>query len=259
MKYMTKYLKGNLLLVIFLTLSFIVYSQEKDSTKAVTHFSASVTINSKGISTIPNFTLGKPAAIFFMSVGRKISFEPEFRFALEGKPWMYILWWRYELLKTDKFNIGMRANASLNFKTIPFITDGISSKKIVAERALTGDLYPTYSLTKNISAGVYYMYVRGIEEYSVKNIHYLALRCNFSNIKLSDQFYARFYPQAYYLRMDKNYGYYVSASLALGRRNFPVFLSSLITTPLQSRIPNDNGTLWNVGLTYTFNKEYVEK
>jgi hypothetical protein len=194
-----------------------------------------------------------------MSVGRKISFEPEFRFALEGKPWMYILWWRYESLKTDKFIIGMRANASPNFKTIPFITDGTTSKKIVAERSLTGDLSPTYFLTKNISAGVYYMYVHGIEEYSVKNIHYLAIRCNFSNINLPYRFYARFNPQVYYLRMDKNDGYYVSATLSLVRRNFPVFLSSLITTPLKTHIPYDNGTLWNVGLTYTFNKEYVEK
>jgi len=37
------------------------------------------------------FTLGKPAAIFDLSVGNeRLAFEPQFRFSLEGKPWSFI-------------------------------------------------------------------------------------------------------------------------------------------------------------------------
>ncbi len=80
--------RNALLLFVLLNLTYVSFSQNNDSTKVVSHFGGAITVTNKGISTIPNFTLGKPAAIFDMSMGkRKLSFEPQFRFALEGKPW----------------------------------------------------------------------------------------------------------------------------------------------------------------------------
>jgi hypothetical protein len=251
--------RSALSIIVLLNLTYVSFSQKNDSTKVVSHFGGAVTVTTKGISTIPNFTLGKPAAIFAMSVGRKISFEPEFRFALEGKPWMFIFWWRYELVKTDKFLTRIGANYSLNFRTIPVTTDGISNERIVAQRSLTADLSPTYFPTKNISIGIYYMYVHGLEEDAVKNIHYIAFRTNFLNIKLSNQFYVRFSPQVYYLRVDEKDGFYISSSLTLVKRNFPVSLSTMITAPIQTNVTVSKSALWNVSLIYTFNKEYVEK
>jgi hypothetical protein len=55
------------------------------------------------------------------------------------------------------------------------------------------------------------MYVHGLEEDAAKDIHYIAFRTNFLNIKLSNQFYARFNPQAYYLRVDEKDGFYISS------------------------------------------------
>jgi hypothetical protein len=103
------------------------------------------------------------------------------------------------------------------------------------------------------------MYVHGLEEDAVKNIHYIAFRTNFLNIKLSNQFYVRFSPQVYYLRVDEKDGFYVSSSLTLVKRNFPVSLSSMITAPIQTNVTVSKSALWNVSLIYTFNKEYVEK
>jgi hypothetical protein len=41
-----------------------------------------------------------------MAIGkRKPSFEPQFRFSLEEKPWSFLFWWRYQVLTTHQFQI----------------------------------------------------------------------------------------------------------------------------------------------------------
>jgi hypothetical protein len=142
-----------LLLILILTFTYIAYSQKTDSVKVPGYLGGSVTINTKGISSIPNLTLGKPAALFFMSAGRKIRFEPEFRFALEGKPWLFILWWRYDMMNNEKFLIRMRVNYGLNFRTIPVTTDSAANEILGVSRSLTGDVTASFILTKHFSIG----------------------------------------------------------------------------------------------------------
>ena len=89
-------------------------AQETDSTVSkVNRFGGAVTIQSKGISTIPNLTLGKPALVFDMSVGKKLTFEPQFRFPLEGKPWAMVFWWKYNTLISNKLRLVLTTNYSL--------------------------------------------------------------------------------------------------------------------------------------------------
>jgi hypothetical protein len=85
------------------------------------------------------------------------------------------------------------------------------------------------------------------------------VRTNFSNIRLSEQFFVRFFPQIYYLRMDDKDGVYLNATLTLAKRNFPLSVSSLINKPFRTDIEANTDILWNVSLIYTFNKEYVER
>jgi hypothetical protein len=250
--------RHSFLFMLVLSLTCIVNSQKTDSIKVPGFFGGSVTVNTKGISSIPNLTLGKPAAIFFMSVGRKLRFEPEFRFALEGKPWMYIFWWRYDLLNNDKLLIKMRANYGLAFKTVPITSDTFSNEILGANRSLTADINTTYFLTKNIGIGPYYMYIYGVEKYAIKNTHYLAIRTYFSNIKISKQFFIGFNPQVYYLKMDADHGFYFNSTFSIGRRNFPLSITALVNRTIQTDIPIGEDFLWNVGLIYTFNKKYVE-
>ena len=76
-----------LLVLILSVIDHISFCQKADSTKNIFHFAGGVTVTNKGISLVPTFTLGKPAAIFDPSTGkRKLYFEPQLRFALEGKP-----------------------------------------------------------------------------------------------------------------------------------------------------------------------------
>ncbi|MBF9252938.1 hypothetical protein I2I11_06520 [Pontibacter sp. 172403-2] len=252
--------QSTLLLFVLLFPAQLAFSQEADSTRFINHFAGAVSVTNKGISTIPSFTLGKPAVIFDMSVGtRKLSFEPQFRFALEGKPWSFLFWWRYKLLSTDKFQVNLGAHPALNFRTEQVLLNGTSKEVIVARRYLAGELAPTYLLTKDISLGLYYLYSRGIEKDVVRNTHFLSLRSSFANIRLSEQYFMRFTPQVYYLKADMQHGFYVNPTLVLAKRNFPFSVSSTFNKTIKTSIPASRNALWNVSLIYSFNKEYIQR
>jgi hypothetical protein len=243
---------------ILLKISFFSFSQTADTTKPVSHFSGYIALTNKGISSLPNLTLGKPAVIIYLSAGRKLRFEPEFRIGLNAKPWMFIFWWRYDLANTDKIYIKARVNATIVFNTITVTTNNVSNDIMGASRTLTVDLASSYLLTKHIGIGPYYLYTYGIEINAIKNTHLLGLRASFSNIKLSDQFFMGFNPMVYLLNMDKNHGYYANATCTLARRNFPLSVMGLINKTIKTEIPIGENLLWNVSLIYTFSKNYVE-
>jgi hypothetical protein len=106
---------------------------------------------------------------------------------------------------------------------------------------------------------MYYLYSYCLEKDAIKNTNFLAIRGTFSNIKLSDQFFMRFNPQIYYLKMDENDGFFFTSSLTLAKKSFPVSISSIINKPIQTNIPASKDLIWNLSLIYSFNNEYVEK
>lgn len=247
------------MIIALLQLALFSFSQTIDSTREISHFSSAVSVTNNGISLIPTFSLGKPAAIFNMSVGkRKWSFEPELRFALEGKPWSFIFWWRYKLLTTKKFRVNVGAHPALNFKTETIAVNGDPKDVIVTQRYLAGELSPNYLLSKNLSVGMYYLHGRGMEEDAPRAVHFLTLNSNFSNVKLTEQFFLRFTPQFYYLKLDRQDGFYFTSTLTLAKRNFPLSLQSIINKTIQTNIGGSKNFVWNATLIYFFNKEYVE-
>jgi hypothetical protein len=248
------------LFIVFLFYSFFAFSQKSDTTKTERHFGGSVLITTKGISTIPNLTLGKPAAIFDLSIGAKrLSFEPQFRFALEGKPWTFLFWGRYKLVEGEKFRLSIGTHPAIAFKTITINSETGPQQIIRTTRYLAGEMTPTYLLSKNVAIGFYYLYSHGIESDITKNTNFIAFRLYLSNIRLTDQFYLRFNPQLYFLKMDKNHGYYFNSTLVLAKRNFPVAASILINKVIKTDIPLSTDLIWNASLTYSFGKDYVKK
>ena len=128
---------------------------------------------------------------------------------------------------------------------------------MVTTRYLAAELAPGYWITKNVRIGLYYFYSHGIEKVITQHTHQLAFQTGFSNIRITNQFYMRFNPQIYYLKLDKNDGFYVTAVLTLAKRDFPLTVTSLVNRSLQTDIPGKD-LLWNISLIYTFNKKYTE-
>src|SRR6266498_727558 len=256
---MKKNYKKALPFFALLNLAHFSFSQKTDSTKSISHFSGTVSITNNGISLIPTFSLGKPATIVNLSMGKgKLSFEPELRFALEGKPWSFLFWWRYKLVTTDKWKINIGAHPALNFRTIIDSSGGVKKDVIVSRRYLAGELSPNYLLSKNVSVGMYYLYSLGIDKDATRNTHFLTLNANVSNIRLSKQFSIRVTPQLYYLKQDARDGFYVTSAFTLSKRNFPLSMSTIVNKTIQSDILGSKNFVWNATLTYSFNKKYVE-
>jgi len=248
-----------ILLLLLFSIHVIGFSQNTDSTKVISNFGGAVSVTNNGISFIPTFSLGKPAAIFDMSVGRKLSFEPQFRFALEGKPWSFVFWWRYKLVKTDRVAVTVGAHPAILFRTITDTVNGVSQEIIRAQRNVAFELSPSYYFTKSISMGMYYLYGYSFEKDVIKNVHYLTLNAGFSNIRLPFKFYFKFNPQVYYLKMDEQDGFYFSTVLTLANRKIPLSVSTLMNKIIHTNITASKNFVWNVSLIYAFNNKYVEQ
>jgi len=251
--------KRTILTLLFISAFTLTKAQTTDSPKTEYHFSGSVSATNNGISFIPTFSLGKPAAIFNLSLGgKKLSFEPEFRASLEGKPWSLILWWRYKLLNDDKFKFTIGGHPALSFKNVVADVAGIQTSTIQAQRYLAGELSSNYSLSKDISIGTYYLYSHGIESSAIQNTHFLTLNSSFSDIKLSKELAMRFSPQVYYLKMDSKDGFFFSSSLTLSKKNSPISISGLINKIIKTDIVT-KPFVWNATIAYSFNNKFTKK
>lgn len=238
-------------------------SRKNDSIKKDFYLKWAITITNKGISYIPNLSLGKPAAIFDLSMGNgKLSFEPQLRFSLykePGEPWAFLFPVRYKIKSTGKFQITAGASPLLNFKNVTYTVNGVSTTDLVNRRYLGGELRPNYFFTKNISVGLFYLYFCGVSNRTVKNTNFVSFNINFSNIKFGKQFFAKFNPQLYYLNQDGKEGYYFNSVITLLKRNFPLSIQTNMNAIIQTDIPGSEKFIWNVSLIYTFNRTYIRK
>ena len=237
-----------------------LFAQNDDSSAPKKNdFTAAVTIQSKGISTIPNLTLGKPAIIFDLKLGRKLTFEPQFRFDMKGKPWAMVFWWRYYQTFSNKFKVTYHTNYSLSYKSInSYTSSGVSQDIIRTTRYLVAAVEPNYRFSKYLAVGTYLFYNYGMESFITRNTFMVSFRPTFSNIPITKNVVAVIAPEIYSLIMDDKSGVYFNSRFSISKKNFPLVLSGLINKPLKSTIPSEYDFLWNVGLSYTFNKKYIE-
>ena len=252
-------LKVMMLWCLLVSSHILVAQNEDSSAPKINNFTAAVTIQSKGISTIPNLTLGKPAIVFDLKLGRKLTFEPQFRFALDGKPWAMVFWWRYYQTISNKFKVTYHTNYSLSYKSIKsYTSSGTSQEMIRTTRYLVGAIEPNYRFNKYLGVGTYLFYNYGIESFITRNTYMVSFRPSFSNIPIAKNVVATVAPEIYYLKMDVKNGVYFNSRFLISKKNCPLAISGLINKPLKSTIPSDYDFLWNVGLSYTFNKKFVE-
>jgi hypothetical protein len=174
------------LLFTILHVHSIVFAQNTDSTQIRTQVSGSIAVTNNGISLVPTFSLGKPATIFDVAIRKnRFSFEPQLAFALEdAKPWYFAFWLRYKLVETPKFKMGVGFHPGFVFSTSNLVNNGITKEYFNSARFFVGELSPNYSLSENISVGLYYLHSRGYNS-DLKQLNFLAFNTSFSNIKLA--------------------------------------------------------------------------
>lgn len=246
--------------------SQLSFSQEADSTYAKTEITpqkafikGALSITNNGVSTVPYLSLGKPALIADMSLGKgRFSFDPQLRFNIPGaRPWSFLFWFRYKLVDSDKFKFTAGTHPAYSFRTRTATINGVDQETITIWRFLAGELSSRYVITPNLSIGPYYLYAYNMEKYVANNqSHFIALQSSITNIRLTDQFYMGIFPQAYYLRVGAQQGFYVYANISFAKHDFPLSLSASANKEIKSDVAGSQSFIWNVTLTYSF-KQYA--
>lgn len=255
----SKCLSKLLLPFLFVCISYNAYSQNTDTTKKLLHFSGNALITNNGISFIPTFSLGKAATIVSLSMGNKrLSFEPEFRFSMEAKPWAILLWGRYKITDNQQFKLNAGTHLGLSYSYPNVLINGIATDIIQLKRYWASDLVPNYAINKNWTLGLYYLYSHGLDIGTINNTHFLTLNTNISHIPINKMFYFNVKPQIYYLKMDSQDGYFTSATLSVLKKNNPFSVVAIFNKTINTNIVTKN-FIWNLSLNYSFGHNYEKK
>ncbi|MFN3999862.1 hypothetical protein [Algoriphagus sp.] len=219
-------------------------------------FSGIITATNNGISIIPSFTLGRPAVFFDLSIGgERLSFDPMLRFGMDGKPWSFVFWGRYKVIKDSRFTLNVGAHPTFIFQERTFMVDGQEETMMAAQRIFAGEIAPMYKVSERFSVGFYYLQGRGFNPIPPKNTIFLALNTVFSNLPIYRDVKLRMNPQVYFLQVDENTGSYVVSSFTLTKKDFPIGIQTLFNQKIKSQVAGDD-LVWNVGLVYNFSKEF---
>lgn len=243
--------------ITFLNFTVSAFSKSTDSTRVPSHFSGVITATNNGISLIPAFSLGKPAVLFDLSLGKgRLSFDPMLRFSMEGKPWAFIFWWRYKLIAKKHFALTLGAHPSFVFRTIS-ASNAIPNEYLSVQRYFAWEATPTYILNKKTSFAVNYLGSHGLTKDIIQYTHFAAFRGIFSNLTLGRHLALTVIPQFYYLKLDANQGTYVNATVILSKHNFPISLSSIVSKAIETEIVGKD-FIWNIALNYNINNRYLK-
>lgn len=257
--FLNNFLKAFSFLIISICTLQFGNAQNSDSTKKVYHISGAAQVTNNGISFIPTFSLGKPATIVTLSIGNKrLSFDPEYRFSLEGKPWAILLWGRYKVADNDKFKFTAGSHLGLAYNYPNVIINGVSTDITQVKRYLATELVPNYFINKNLSIGLYYLYSHGLDIGTTNNTHFITLNTSISNIAINKDFYFNFRPQIYYLKLDQQDGYFTSATLTLLKKHCPFSIAGIVNQKINTNIITKD-FVWNISLNYAFNHNYIRK
>ena len=218
---------------------------------AIDHFLAELEITNNGISPIPAFTLGEPALLMRMNLGKnRFSIEPLIALSIKNvKPWSIGVFARYNIIQEDHVVLRLGVNPSVNFQVENYMQDGKSVELIQSRRYFGTEIAPIFRIAKKWRVGFYYLRAYGFDE-GPKNGHFYGFNTSLSRVRLSRYFYFSLVPQIFHIRIDGDGGYYTSANIALHFSDSPFSLSSTINKALETEIAPDQLFNWNISLIY---------
>jgi hypothetical protein len=247
------FLFQSILILLFVFCNTLIFAQKTDSLKNIEslHVSANIQITNNGVSLFPNLMLGKPATIINLTVGKKhIFFEPELRWGLNGEPWSYIFWLRYRSKRAKHFSWHVGAHPSYVIRPSQVSVGGKSENRWVTQRFLAGELVPVWHYSTKFSVGIHILGSKGLDKnYGIQRSSYVSLQPRFPNIEISKNYYLDFFPQVFHLSLDDRNGFYYSQLLSFNRKKFPLYVSTIFTHKIKSKIAGEN-IVWNFGLNY---------
>ena len=233
------------------------FSQSTDSTQKPTSFSGSVALTTNGFSIIPTFSLNKPAVLISMSVRRnRLSFEPDIRMVPDATKGSMLFWLRYRLVDQKKFTFRLGGHPA--FTLIRRTDEENGSTKEITEmlRFLAFEAVPGYKFNKHLAVSAMYLQGHGMQNHGPQLTRVLFLNTDITNLPLSQKLSFNLFPSVYFLNTDGYRGDYFTITGELLHKNIPFSVKSTINQTFSSNVPGNKEFMWNVTLSYNFNKLY---
>lgn len=238
----------HVLVILMLPFFLQVYGEDKPVKKKA-EYSASVSLNSNGIASIPAFSLGKPALIASLSVAKgRFSYDPVLGYSLNMKPWFFDSWLHYKIIRKPAFQLRTGFNFSNFFSQHDYSGETITK----GERYFAGEIAAFYKPGQHNTLSLMYWSDNGMEPGSISG-HYVSLMDEIADVPVGRSFLLGAALQLFYINYDgSNDGLFTCPKITAGLREFPVFVFFQATQVIFSNIEPDPGFKWNVGVGYNF-------
>jgi hypothetical protein len=235
--------------ILFLFIFTATHAYEKaDSAKAKLKAAVTFSLNSNGISSIPAFSLGDPAAMASVSLAKgRFSYDPTLAYGLDGKPWFIDNWFHFKLVNRPSFELRTGMNISSFFTNYKLPEETV----LKGERYFAFELAWIYKFNPGTSLSLSYWSDNGQEKGTLKG-HFIDLIADKTDIPLGKQALLAVNLQLFYIDYtDKNDGLFIAPRISAGLRSVPLSLFFQAIQPITSNMTPSPEFQWNIGLAYT--------
>lgn len=180
-------------------------------------------LTNNAFAPIPAFSFDNPAAMAFITIKNgRLKYDPDFSVGLNGVPWMWNNWLRYEIVAKPSFSLFGGFNPSLFF---------ISSKNpegdnlLEAHRNTTGELQGTWQKNRKQKFMLTYRYNQAIDFGTISG-HFIDFSAELSNLINLKNMYLNLRPQAFYFNNEGRVdGFFVGNMVQIGHKKTPLLLA----------------------------------
>jgi hypothetical protein len=238
--------------LVFLSLFVAAYPAERSDSINSKKLKASATIslNSNGIASIPAFSLDKPAVMASLSLRKnRFSYEPTLAYGLDMRPWFIDNWLNYKIIRRPDFDL----TTGFNISTFGSEYKTGETEELVwqAQRYFAFALTGVYRISPNKTLIVAYWNDRGQDPGTIKG-HFFNLVGERSDISLGKKVVLSAALQVFYINYEgNNDGFFISPKVSSSLRDAPFSVFFQAIQAIQSNIEPFPGFRWNLGISYS--------
>ena len=236
------------LFILISTIFTTLYAQQ-DTIADKVKINGNIQVTNNGISFVPAFSLGKPAAITMLYItSNRFYYYPEFDFGLNAKPWSIGNRIGYNFIMKGKFNMALGTGLGLYFNRRDSL---INNEEFQLQRYTMAELNFGYnfSATRRIQAFIFYS--TALDKVGIKSGEMVMLNFIFDRLMLWKGSYLSIVPTVVWLKNTAPFnGVFVSQVTSFHLVRFKPNLSFQTTLPVYTEPHSD--FIWNVGLNFPF-------
>jgi hypothetical protein len=223
-------------------------SEPADSLKSKLKADCNFSLNSNGVSSIPAFSLGKPAVIASVSLTKnRFSYDPALAYGLDFKAWFIDSWLHYKVIDRPHFEF----RPGFNFSTFFSRYDGMGETIKQAQRYFTIEFTTIVKFTPTSTLTIGYWNDRGQDKGTLLG-HFFNLVGEKTDMQVGKNVLVGAALQLFYIDYKgHNDGIFFSPKVSASLRNVPVTIFFQPIEALESNISPYPGFRWNLGLAYT--------